>query len=369
MTTHSPTPAGEGIASFVARHERALVAAWLALCAALVAAMAVWGIALNGAERAVDAASESWVRRLAEAETLLAQGHSSRALAALEQIDRDCPATFVKHRHDRERERLLAALASAYRAEGRKKRALETLERAVAFDPKNFGNHFRMAELARELGEDARAREAYEAVLALHPTHLRSIEALMDMDFAAGRYEPVVATFESYISAWQLATVHLRMGATRIALDVPVDGRAHVLDAPCDIAPGWSGSLALETHGFSAQLLSAEALPPLRAGESPRAARSIPIDERWTATGCAGMKSGDWIATDKNASLESGTLDAPDGIARIRIELALFRTISAPMWKQAEKSFANRLLGARWRELLPSLRRGGAPEAGSEFED
>jgi hypothetical protein len=39
------------------------------------------------------------------------------------------------------------------------------------------------------------------------------------------------------------------------------------------------------------------------------------------------------------------------------------------MWKQAEKSFANRLLAPRWRELLPRLRRGGAPEAGSVFED
>jgi len=369
MTTHSPTPAGQGTASFVARHERALVAAWLALCAALVAAMAVWGIALNGAERAVDAASESWVRKLAEAETLLAQGHSSRALAALERIDRDCPATFVKHRHDRERERLLAALASAYHAEGRKKRALETLERAVAFDPKNFGNHFRMAELARELGEDVRAREAYETVLALHPTHLRSAEALMDMDFEAGRYEPVVATFERYIAAWQLATVHLRVGADRIALDIPVDGRAHVLDAPCDIAPGWSGSIALETHGFSAQLLSAEALPLLRAGEPPRVARDIPVDSSWTAAGCAVSSGGGWIAKDTSASLESGTVEAPDGVANVRVELALFRTLSAPMWKQAEKSFANRLLGARWRELLPSLRIGGAPEAGSVFED
>ncbi|MBM3991197.1 MAG: hypothetical protein FJ298_09355 [Planctomycetes bacterium] len=369
MTPHSPTPQDNAIERIVARHERALLVAWLALCVALLATMAIWGLVRNGAERAVDAASESWVRDLARAEELLEEGHVAHALAALERIDRDCPATFVKHRHDRERERLLAALASAYEADGRKRRALETLERAVAFDPKNFGNHFALAELARECGEDARARAAYAAVLAIHPTHLRSAEALMDMDFAGGEWQRVVATFERYIEAWQLATVHLRIGADRIALDVPVDGIPRALDAACAVAAPWSGTLALQTHGYSVRVLALAALPPLRAGESPRAALGVPIDARWSATGCANSNECDWIASGTDASIESAPLDAPDGIARVRLELALFRTVSAPMWKQAEQSFANCLLTARWRELSARLRQGGAPEAGSVFSD
>jgi tetratricopeptide (TPR) repeat protein len=369
MTTHSPTPEGHGIASFVARHERALAAAWLALCTALVATMAVWGIVLNGAERAVDRASVSWLKRLAEAEQLLAQGHSSRALAALERIDRECPATFVKHRHDRERERLLAALAHAYRAEGRKKRALETLERAVEFDPKNFGNHFRLAELARELGEDDRARTGYEAVLAIHPTHLPSAAARMDMDFAAGRYEPAVETFERYIDAWQLATVHLQVGTTRVALDVPVDGRVHELEVLCEVEAGWSGPLELQTHGYSARVESFEAIPALLAGEAPRPTLRLEADAAWTAAGGTSPASGELLASDTSAMLQSPPVTATHGVARVRMKLGLFRSISPTMWKQAEKSFANRLLAPRWRELLPRLRRGGAPEAGSVFED
>ncbi len=369
MTPHSPTTAGGSLAGFIARHERALVTAWLAGCAALVATMAVWGLVLNGAERAVDAASEGWVRELAQAEALLAAGDSSRALAQLEQLERDCPATFIKHRQDRERERLLAALAEAYRAEGRKKRALETLESAVAFDPKNFGNHFRLAELARELGEDDRARTAYESVLAIHPTHLPSAAARMDMDFAAGRYEPVVATFERYVEAWQLATVHLQVGATRVALDVPVDGRVHELDVLCEVEAGWSGPLELQTHGYSARVESLEAIPALLAGEAPRPALQLGADAIWTVAGGTSPANGEMLASDTSATLQSAPVTAAHGVARVRIELALFRSISPTMWKQAEKSFANRLLAPRWRELLPRLRRGGAPEAGSVFED
>lgn len=369
MTPHSPTTATGSLAGFVARHERALVVAWLAGCAALVATMAIWGLALNGAERAVDAASEGWVRELAQAEALLAGGDSSRALAQLERLERDCPATFIKHRQDRERERLLAALGEAYRAEGRKKRALETLERAVTFDPKNFGNHFRLAELARELGEDDRARRAYEAVLAIHPTHLPSVAASMDMDFAAGRYGPVVDTFERYVDAWQLATVHLRAGATRVALDLPVDGRVHVLERECPVEVGWSGAITLETHGYSARVVSLEAIPALLAGEAPRPPLRLGTDATWTAAGGTNPASGELLASDTSATLASPTITATHGIARVRIELALFRSLSPTMWKQAEKSFANRLLVPRWRELLPRLRRGGAPEAGSVFED
>lgn len=357
------------IARFIARHERALIVAWLTGCAALVGTLALWGILQNGAERAVDAASEAWIEELDEAERLLRDGDKARALALLERLERDCPATFVKHRHDRERERLLAALGEAYRAEGRKKRALETLERAVAFDPKNYGNHFRLAELARELGEDARARGAYEAVLAIHPTHQPSAAALMDMDFSAGRYAPVVETFERYVDAWQLATVHLELGATRVALDVPVDGRVHPIDVPCAVEAGWSGAIVLHTHGYSAGVRSFEAVPALRAGELPRAALRLDAQAAWTPSGGASPASGELLARATNSSLTSAPIEAAHGIARIHLELALYRSVSDAMWKQAEKSFANCLKRSQWEQLCSRARRGGAAEAGSVFED
>lgn len=358
------------LAGFVARHERALIVAWLGACVALTALMGVWGLALNGAEKAVDQWDERWVKELDDAQALLDAGHTKTALALLERLDRECPATFVKHRQDRERERLLALLGSALKAEGKKKRTLETFQRAVAFDPKNFANHFRLAEAARELGEGDVAKAAYEAVLTIHPTHAPSAAALADMAYDAGNYAPVVEVFERYIGAWQLETVHLSLGETKVALDTLVDGLAHEIEVPASVAAGWKGVVRLDTHGYSARLERIELLPPLRAGElGRREALVLTPGEEWLALGGTFDERYELSANERSAAIVSPEVAVPQGASLVRVRLALFRSIPAEFWQEAEKAFFNKLKVPRWRELLPRIRRGGAPEAGTVFED
>ena len=358
------------LTGFVARHERALIVAWLGACAALAAVMGVWGLALNGAEKAVDAWDERWVKELDRAQAVLEAGNSAAALALLERLDKDCPAKFVKHRQDRERERLLGLLGTALQQEGKKRRTLETFQRAVAFDPKNFANHFRLAQAARELGEDDVAKAAFEAVLAIHPTHAPSAAALADMSFDAGNYAPVVDVFERYIGAWQLETVHLSLGETRVALDVVVDGLAHEIEVPASVAEGWKGVVRLDTHGYSARLERVELCPPLRAGEAGRReALVLTPGEEWLALGGTFDERYELSATERGAAMVSPEVGVPLGASLVRVRLTLFRSIPPEFWFQAEKAHFNKLKVPRWRELLPRIRRGGAPEAGTVFED
>lgn len=358
------------LAGFVARHERALIVAWLGACAVLVVLMGVWGLALNGAEKAVDAWDERWVKELDDAQALLEAGNSAAAVVLLERLDKDCPATFVKHRQDRERERLLALLGTALKKEGKKGKTIDAFQRAVEFDPKNFANHFRLAEAARALGKSDIAKAEYEAVLTMHPTHQPSCAALADMAFAAGNYAPVVEVFERYINAWQLETVHLTLGSTRLALDLTVDGLPHDLEVPASLAEGWKGVVRLDTHGYSARLEQVELSPPLRAGEAGRRkALVLTPGEEWLALGGTFDEKYELSATERGAAIVSPEVTVPQGASLVRVRLTLFRSISPAFWAEAEKAYFNRLKVPRWKELLVRMRRGGAPEAGTVFED
>lgn len=369
MAANSPTATGSA-SSFLVRHERLLIGAWLGFCAAALGGMAVWGIAWNGAEKLVDERSEAWVAELDTARALLDAGAEERALALLERLDRDCPASFVKHRQDRERERLWALLGEANLRLDRKKRALEAFARAVQFDPKNFANHFRLAEVARELGETDVAKTEYAAVLAIHPTHTPSVAALIDMHYDAGNYAPIPELFERYIDAWLLATVHLELGTTRVALDVPVDGSVHEIRVPVELPLDWKGEVRVLTHGYSARVESIRFEAPLLAGRYGERDH-VDVDCTRTEAASGGMRteSGELAAERVDSALTLGQLSLPQGSARAELKLALFRPIPRELWKQAEKSFSNRLQLPRWRELQDRIRQSGAPEAGVVFED
>src|SRR5688572_9113820 len=77
---------------FAQRHERALIAAWLGGCALLLTFLGLWGVALGGAERAVDSWDRSWLRELDRLESEVAAGGWESAAPALERLDRDQPA-------------------------------------------------------------------------------------------------------------------------------------------------------------------------------------------------------------------------------------------------------------------------------------
>lgn len=346
---------------WVARHERALIAAWLGACVLLVGGLAFWGIALNGAERAVDAWDSAWIGEVERAAAELERGEVDRATKRLEHVVRTNGVSFVKHKHDKEHERALALLAQAYAAAEKKGKTLATLERLVAFDPRNFANHFRQAEALRAFDEDALASEAYERVLAIHPTHWPSVSARIDMEFAAGNYTPVPEFYERYLDAWLLAPLRLSAGERRVEFEVQADGRPQVIEADFELESGWKGELRLETRGYSAVLESLELAPALRVGEAGRRPSTV------IAAG-DGMAR-EVIASDVHSALELGELELPHGAQRVRLKLTLFKRLSSDTWTQVQTSYANKLLHERFALARARSRVGGCDEAGTVFED
>jgi hypothetical protein len=356
-------------ASFVARHERRLIVLWLAGCALLLAVMGLWGIVWNGAERAVDASSDRWVAALDRAQAMFERGELHAAQSALERLDASCPALFVKHRLDKERERQLTLLGNTYVALDRRAKARATFQRLVGFDARNFANHFARAEALRTFG-DAEARAAYESVLAIHPTHLPSVAALMDMAFDTSDYARVVEVFDAYVEAWTLARIAVRCADVVTPFEVPVDGSLHDHEALLELPAGWSGPVALETRGFSATLERMEFEAPLRAGVPGRPEGVVLAPGAdWVARSARTKDGGLLVASALDSSWTAPAVPLPHGAARLRLTLRLHLTVTSEMWTQASKSYANCLLHARWREVSSRAVLGGAPEAGSEFRD
>jgi tetratricopeptide (TPR) repeat protein len=341
---------------WVARHERALIATWLGASVLLVGALALWGIAFNGAERAVDALDSAWIDEVERAAAELERGEVERATERLEHVVRTNGVSFVKHKHDREHERALALLAEAYTAAERKAKTLATLERLVAFDPRNFANHFRQAAALQAFGEDALAREAYERVLALHPTHWPSVAARIDMEFAAGNYTPVPELYERYLNAWLLAPLRLVAGEREAPLEVQANGLAQEVDVAFELESGWKGALRLETRGFSAVVETLELTPALRVGELGRRPSTV-------------LAAGDVTASDVRSAVDFGELELPHGAQRVRLKLTVFKRLSPDTWTQVQKSYANKLLHERLATARARSRVGGCDEAGTIFED
>lgn len=358
------------LARWVQRHERKLIVGWLASFVVMVALLAVWGIALNGAERAVDSIDSDWVRELDPIAKRIKSGDHLGAAAELERLDADCPALFVKHRYDRERERLLAMLADCYVALDRRARARETLARLVAFDPRNFDNHFRLAQAERAFGDDVAARAAYEHVLAIHPTHLPSVTAMIEIAFDAGEHQQVIAAYERYLHAWLLAKVRLRLGDVAVELDAPVDGRTRVLETALALPRGWSGPVCVEIDGFSARLVSIALAPQRLVGvaESLEPAKVAPSGD-WTATGAAISAQGEIAASAAGSRLCSPVVPLPSGASSARIELALFKTLPPDLWDKIQRSYQNQLELERLAKAAERTRVGGFASAGTVFVD
>lgn len=352
-----PTASAEfGVRRWIQRHERALVASWLAGCALLVGGLAVWGLALNGAERAVDRWNSAWLASVERAAEELESGEFERASARLEMVVRSNGVKSVKHRFDREHERALGLLAEAYVAQDRKGKALATLDQLVAFDARNFDNHVRQASTLLHFGEDDLARDAFERVLAIHPTHWPSVEARIAMEYGAGAYGPIPGLYERYLDAWLLARLRLVAGERDLWIEVQANGLAQEAQAEFTLDGGWSGPLALETRGYSARVESLELLPPLRVGEFARRASVV-------------LAGGDVTASDTSSRFEFGEVAVPDGAQRVRLKLTLFKRVTPQTWAQVRKAYQNTLLHERLERATQRSRVGGCEQAGTVFED
>jgi tetratricopeptide (TPR) repeat protein len=355
---------------WIQRHERAAFVVWLSGCALAVGTLAAWGLVANGAERAVDALDSAWVRRLDRIAEEVRLKRYEQALPRLERLDRDCPAVFVKHRFDREHERLLGLLGKCYLELDRRRLARETLGRLVAFDPRNFDNHFQLAQAERAFGDGEAARAAYQQVLAIHPTHLPSVQALIELAAAEGDHAAVVAAYEAYLDAWLLAHVRLRLGDRAVVLETLVDGREHAIEGVVDLPAGWGGELCLETGGYSARLAAVELEAPLQAGvAAPVQAVALRPDAGWLPVGGASAAPGELAAAAPGSRLCAELPALPQGAARVRLRLALFKALPAALWSQVGTSYRNQLAGEAYERASARSRVGGCLEAGSIFEE
>lgn len=369
-----PTPSVEAsLRAAYSRHERTLIALWLVGAALLLAFIAIWGVLLGGAEKAVDAWNARWPQRVAEGERLVEAKRFAEAVVFLEELDRDFPALYVKHRFDREKERLLTALGRAYTGLDKKKRALETFERLVKFDPRNWANHLALAEACVTFVELDRAKEAFAGVLAIHPTHLGALKGLVDLHYAGSLYANIPPLYEAYLDAYVLAPLTLSFGEHSLVLEVPADGRPHRVEAALELPAAWRGEMCLATRGWSVKVGAIELTSPLRAGiaGAPEMLR-VDVPPRageWRAQSVGETQPGVFAAQDKNARLCRDLAVPANGAARIALEITVYKALDAGLWTEVETSYKNRLA---WKALEVARQRsliGGCPEAGTIFED
>ena len=349
--------------------ERTLITAWLAFWGLVVGLLGGVGLGLNGAEEAVDAVGARWTRRVDRGERMVRDGRYAVAAHYLQRLDAEFPAVFVKHRLDRDRERLLGLLGRCHRELERKGRTLETFQKLVDFDPRNWNNHFQLAEAALYFSEAGLAAESYERVLEMHPTHLPSVQARAQLFYDGGLYAQAVSEVERYLDTWLLAPITLELDDASYALEVPADARPHTIELPIDLPAGWDGILALGTHGYSVEIGRIELVPAMRTGSTePVKPSIIPRNAPWQPVYALQMGVSRFAAQESGSRVlcvEPGAL--PRGATRARIALTVFKSFPADLWALTEQSYRNALDLEGLDEARDRVVVGGCLEAGSIF--
>lgn len=359
------------------RHERTLIAIWLAVWTLALGGLALGGIALQGAERWVDRAQDRWATRLAEAEALADAGRWQDAAAALERLNREHPARSVLHARDRERERILERLGTAYLELGRRRRARETFDTLVEFDPLNWANHYARARASERLGDTQAALKGYREVLTLHPTHLPSVSAIVAIHSEAGDFAPVLETWENYLDAWRLAPFELtfqRPGQARpdarARIEVLADARPHGALAAIVLPPGWSGELEIASGGYSFELVGWNLLAPLEAGlaSKPRGRSRHDHPSPVRLENATREADGVLIASAAGSRAVFRLAVPRGGADRIGLTLRVFKAASAETWSAVERAYENEIAYDALERARARTRVGGCLEGGSVFE-
>jgi tetratricopeptide (TPR) repeat protein len=299
---------------------------------------------LDRAERGLFYWEERWTRRVEHGESLLREGRSAEAIGYLERLNRIFPARHVKNRRDLERERLLRALAGAYAAGGRKRRALDTYAELVAFDPRNYESRWLQAEALERFAETDSALEAYLGVLSLHPSHLPSLKSVSRIRFERGDFRGVVDGYEDYLDAYLVERVGLAVDGETSWVWVPVDGRFHDVEARPSrerLSDPW---VDLLPGRFAFELASLELRSPLRVGLATPAAGRVwragdPLEARDLLLVAGGSVH---VSAGEAPRLRISPV-ALDGVARARLRVRLFKDLDAELWEIVEHSYRNRL--------------------------
>lgn len=361
----------DSLRRFVRERERGLVVAWLA---SIVVVLGAGLVAARGGfiDRAVDAWDARVLREIDAGAQLVAAKRWTEASLFLERLDAKFPARGVKHRFDRERERILTLLTQSYTEEGRKRRALETAAALVAFDPRNWQNHFASATAALAFNEPDLARTALDGVLAIHPSHLPSVEARIALEVDAGQFARVPTLWRAYQEAYRLATLEFSLGGVAVAFEVPADAQRHRFELPFALAAAaadgksaalFRGEGALATRGWSIDLLEIGFREPRRIGIEGQPPAFVASSGPWTATSATIVGEGQFSAQN-SASRLTRIFEAPAS-ERVSIDVVVYKACTPSLWRMVETSYRNELLWDELERERARTRVGGCLEAGS----
>ena len=354
---------------FVREHERGLIVAWLSTLVIVLGVGFVWGIKYRGFERVVDAYEARWPAKIDEGAQLIANKRFAAAAVFLEGLDADFPARSVKHRFDRERERLLTLLAQCYVKLDKKKRALEICVRLVNFDPRNWQNYKTQADTALAFADGDLAKQALDQLLAIHPTHLPSVEARIKLAVDAGLFAQVPPLWRAYIDAYRLASVDFTLGDSKVGLEVPSDGLAHRFEVPFLLAENFRGEGKLITHGWSVDVREISFRPALRVGVAAAAQPIVLRDGMWQVGDAKELGRGQISAANASSHLQCDLAGPAAGCAYATFELVAYKACTQSLWQMVEASYKNLLLWDELESQRVRVRVGGCLEAGSLFDD
>ena len=292
---------------------------------------------------------DRWTRRLEHGERLVSTRQYDAAVSYLERLDRVFPADNVRHKRDRERERLLSALGRAYSATSRKARTLDVYRQLVAFDSRNYANHHQLALACEVFHEPAEAFEHVMHILAIHPTHLPSVRFQLEYYLARAQHSSIVEAFEAYLDVFLLHEITVSLGGAISAVEVPVDGRFHSIQLSLSKKPAWSGLFELDTNGLLGELAALRLNPPLYVGIDHTERTSI-----WAPSG--GWQIAEAASADPTASQPLDSASAfpvevpsqPSGVEMVHLTLRLFKPLDAEISTIVDSAYRNLVDDARY---------------------
>ncbi len=329
------------------RNERRIAALWIGGVLVLFAGMAVEPVrsrALSVLQRLASFYDARWDRRLDDGRRLVEAKRFDDAATYLERLDRDFPARTSRQARDKEREYLLRLLAQSYEAGEHKTKAIATWQRLVAFDSINYRNHFEYGQAAERLlsgwSVAPEARDGYARALQLFPTHLPSLRGYIAYYNDRSEWREITAAYRSYLDAFLLEEVRLRVGDSVRAMNVLVDGRPHDIELAWSLPAGWRGDLMVGSVAYPLVIEQVTVLPHVRVGAAaPREARAVSLEAvRAQAMRRAGAG---WLPDDSSGMLRVPVEAGADGIARLTVRVRMFKLMDAPLWQQIAKCYRN----------------------------
>lgn len=329
------------------RHERRWIVVYLGtvlVSAAIVIVPQTRARLLATVGRAVDMTDGRWDARLDHGLRLAASGASEDAVRYLERLDAVFPAPTSRARRDRQREALLRGLAASYEALGRRGRTIATYQRLVAFDRRNYQNHYQLAmahlRLARGWTVPEEAHTAFQAALSINPNHLPSVREVMRFRFDGGDFGGTITAFERYVDATLRQNLRVVMGDSVAIVRIPVDGGWHGLRVRLPrMRPD---SVVLLTDGFAVEVGPAWFSTVLEAG--------VPSTGPMVLEGLVGQASG-FERTPTGRLVPRGTdtrvvVSLPAGstpVTELALEVRLFKPVDSETWSMVTQSYHNRL--------------------------